>query len=105
MIDAHVVQQAGADTLTHCNPRVSWGVSCCLQHPLHCSCRTPPDQMSAHLQYIADEKRQVCDICGHLFKPKGFDSHQRACERRATELEDDEEQWASIPPVRGQWIQ
>ncbi|KAG1735740.1 uncharacterized protein EDB91DRAFT_1083640 [Suillus paluster] len=34
------------------------------------------------------------------FKPKGFNSHQRACERRARESEEDAEQWASIPHVQ-----
>jgi hypothetical protein len=34
--------------------------------------------MSAHLQYIADERQQVCDTCGRLFMPKGFDRHRRA---------------------------
>ncbi|KAG1745062.1 uncharacterized protein EDB91DRAFT_1080570 [Suillus paluster] len=56
--------------------------------------------MSAHLQYIQDEKRQVCDTCGHSFKPKGFNSHQRACERHARESEEDAEQWASILHVQ-----
>ncbi|KAG2081487.1 hypothetical protein BD769DRAFT_1657222 [Suillus cothurnatus] len=34
--------------------------------------------MSVNLQYILDERQQICDTCGRSFKPKGFDSHRRA---------------------------
>ncbi|KAG1864088.1 hypothetical protein C8R48DRAFT_672801 [Suillus tomentosus] len=44
--------------------------------------------------------QKVCDTCGRSFKPKGFDHHQRACEQRARESEEDGELWASIPPVQ-----
>lgn len=67
----------------------------CTEH--HC-------RMSAHLQYVLDDRQKVCDTCGHSFKPKGFDRHQRACERQARESEEDAELWASIPPVQGQRI-
>ncbi|KAG2100727.1 hypothetical protein BD769DRAFT_1643762 [Suillus cothurnatus] len=55
--------------------------------------------MSANLQYILDESQQICDTCGCSFKPKGFDSHQRACERRMRDSEEDVEKWASIPAM------
>ncbi|KAG1831971.1 hypothetical protein F4604DRAFT_1946273 [Suillus subluteus] len=55
--------------------------------------------MSANLQYILDERQQVCETCGRSFKPKGFDSHRRACERRTRDSEEDAEQWASIPAM------
>ncbi|KAG1761220.1 hypothetical protein EV702DRAFT_1053130 [Suillus placidus] len=47
--------------------------------------------MSANLQYILDERH---------FKPKGFDSHRRACEQHARDSEEDAEQWASIPAMQ-----
>ncbi|KAG2103089.1 uncharacterized protein F5147DRAFT_580627 [Suillus discolor] len=56
--------------------------------------------MSAYLQYVPDDRQKVCDTCGRSFKPKGFDHHQRACEQRARESEEDGELWASIPPVQ-----
>ncbi|KAG1801818.1 hypothetical protein EV424DRAFT_1474720 [Suillus variegatus] len=54
--------------------------------------------MSAHFQYVPDDR--VCDTCGGTFKPKGFNRHQRACERRARESEEDAELLASIAPVQ-----
>ncbi|KAG2115634.1 hypothetical protein DEU56DRAFT_919346 [Suillus clintonianus] len=56
--------------------------------------------MSARLQYVLDDKQQVCDTCGCSFRPKGFNSHRRACEQRARESEEDMDLWASIPPVQ-----
>ncbi|KAG1849093.1 hypothetical protein C8R48DRAFT_677146 [Suillus tomentosus] len=55
--------------------------------------------MSANLQYILGERQQICDTCGCSFKPKGFNSHRRACEQHMRDSEEDAEQWASIPAM------
>ncbi|KAG2122316.1 hypothetical protein BD769DRAFT_1389778 [Suillus cothurnatus] len=38
--------------------------------------------------------------CNRVFKPKGFNRHQRACEQQARESEEDAELWALILPVQ-----